>query len=90
MQCDSGPSFPAWPLIQDDGLLRREIPPAKPKPGSSGARFCAARLSWRAGLLIVRMASQTALAGRPDSDLDPQHLASQILLPILETCLLKP
>jgi len=34
MQCGSGPSFPASPLIQDDGLLRRD--------------FCAARLSCRA------------------------------------------
>jgi len=25
MQCDSGPSFPASPLIQDDGLLRRDF-----------------------------------------------------------------
>ena len=38
MQCDSGPSFPASPLIQDDSLLRREIPPRQAKkPGSSGA-----------------------------------------------------
>jgi hypothetical protein len=36
MQCDSGPSFPAAPLIQDDGLLRREIPPRQAKTGLAG------------------------------------------------------
>jgi len=37
MQCDSGPSFPASPLIQDDGCCAAKFHPAKPKPGSSGA-----------------------------------------------------
>jgi len=36
MECDAGPSFPALPLIQDDGLLRREIPPRPAKTGLVG------------------------------------------------------
>jgi hypothetical protein len=61
MQCGSGPSFPASPLIQDDGLLRRDF---ARRGFPSARRGCTESIQKEHSAVSIQQAAKTrAIAG---------------------------